>query len=323
MMMLLPRLRRGSALVILMVVLGALGPSAASNNAAAFLESGLGTRGSGMGGAFSAVAEGPSAAFWNPAGLAGLRGRSAEGAHQRLSLGRNQSNVAVALNPRGDLGFCFAWIHAGVDGLTGRTDSGEITGDIHDTENAFLFALGLSPTPLFRLGASVKLIRQTVDVPDIGHSSAKSTASGRGIDLGVQYLFSERTRVSLTARNLRARLQWTVPRSAGQTSTRRDPLLTDLVLGLSHRPVGSVLLAGDVHYNAISPYANLGAEWTIGDLLTLRGGLHRLGQDGGPGSLAVGLTLRPMRSESLQFQYTYLDDPLDGARLSGGLATRF
>jgi len=313
------RLPRYCALAILTVVLSAPRVSVADNNAAAFLESGLGTRGPGLGGAFSAVVEGPSAAFWNPAGLAGLRGRSAEGAHQRLSLGRSQSNVAVGLNLRGDLGFGFAWIHAGVDGLTARTNSGEITGEIHDTEDAYLFALGVSPTPLFRLGASIKLIRQTVDVPQIG----ESTASGRGLDLGVQYLPSESTRVSLTARNVGARLQWTVTRTAAQTSTRRDPLLTDLVLGLCHCPAPPVLLAADLHYNAISPYANLGAEWTVSDLLTLRGGLHRLGQDDSPGSLAVGLSLRPMHSESLQFHYTYLNDPLDGTRLYGGLATRF
>lgn len=319
MMMLPGRLQWRCTPIALALVLCGLGQSVADNNAAAFLESGLGTRGSGMGGAFSAVADGPSAAFWNPAGLAGLRGRSAEGAHQRLSLGRYQSNAAVAFNPRGDLGFGFAWIHAGVDGLTGRTNSGEITGQISDTEDAFLFALGLSPTPVFRLGASVKLLRQTVDVPQIGESTAK----GRGVDLGVQYLFSESTRVSLMARNLGGRLQWTVTRSSSQTGTRRDPLSSDLVLGLSHRPTESVLLAGDAHYNTISPYANLGAEWTLSDLLTLRGGLNRLGQDDGSGSLAVGLTLRPMHSERLQFHYSYLDDPLDGARLSGGLATRF
>lgn len=312
-------LRQRRTALVLALALSVLSESAAGSSAAAFLESGLGTRGPGMGGAFSAVVAGPSAAFWNPAGLAGLQGRSAEGAHQRLSLGRTQSNVAVALNPRGDLGFGFAWIHAGVDGLTARTNSGEITGEMQDTENAFVFALALSPTPLFRLGASVKILRQTVDVPQVG----ESTASGRGIDLGVQYLLSERTRLSLTARHLSAKLEWTVARAASQSSTRRDPLSTDLVFGLSHGPVGPVLLAGDIHYNASSPYANLGAEWTVNGLLTLRGGLNRLGQDDGPGSLAVGLTLRPMHSESLQFQYAYVDDPLDGARLSGGVATRF
>ncbi len=41
-----------------------------SSNPAAFLDVGVGARAIGMGGAFTAVAEGPSAGYWNPAGLA-------------------------------------------------------------------------------------------------------------------------------------------------------------------------------------------------------------------------------------------------------------
>ena len=37
--------------------------------AASFLEIGIGSRAVGMGGAYVAMAEGPTAAYWNPAGL--------------------------------------------------------------------------------------------------------------------------------------------------------------------------------------------------------------------------------------------------------------
>ena len=50
-------------------------PAGAAKFAGAFMEDGGGARALGMGGAFTAVADDPSAAFWNPAGLSGRVGR--------------------------------------------------------------------------------------------------------------------------------------------------------------------------------------------------------------------------------------------------------
>ncbi|MBU1674537.1 UPF0164 family protein, partial [bacterium] len=48
----------------------------ADKYAGAFMEDGGGARALAMGGAFTAVADDPSAAFWNPAGLVGTDGRN-------------------------------------------------------------------------------------------------------------------------------------------------------------------------------------------------------------------------------------------------------
>lgn len=57
------------------LLLGTVSPASATKYAGAFMENGGGARALGMGGAFTAVANDPSATFWNPAGLAGLERR--------------------------------------------------------------------------------------------------------------------------------------------------------------------------------------------------------------------------------------------------------
>ncbi len=63
---------------MLVTVLAAVflpGPAAATKYAGSFMENGGGARALGMGGAFTAVANDPSATFWNPAGLASMPDR--------------------------------------------------------------------------------------------------------------------------------------------------------------------------------------------------------------------------------------------------------
>ena len=63
--------------VCALVVLGCLAalPASAAKFAGAFMENGGGARALGLGGAFTAVADDPSATFWNPAGLGLVRER--------------------------------------------------------------------------------------------------------------------------------------------------------------------------------------------------------------------------------------------------------
>ena len=68
------RFTLGLALPCLLLAFAA-GEAGATKYAGSFMETGGGARALGMGGAFTAVADDPSAAFWNPAGLASLENR--------------------------------------------------------------------------------------------------------------------------------------------------------------------------------------------------------------------------------------------------------
>ena len=294
-------------------------PPAAGEYAGAFLEGGLGTRGPGMGNAFSAAVDDESAIFWNAARLTRSLGLNASASMHRLSLDRRRSSLAAAFNRRGGLAFGLAWIHASVGGLEARTGAGAPYGDIDDSENAFFFAVGIPVGEKLSAGAGVKILRHRIEVPQTG----ASTATGRGLDLHLHYSLSEKTSLAAGLKGLGSRLKWTVQQASDQKNRSTEVLPSSLSLGAAHRPGEGVSIAADFRFDSIAPSASLGGEWEVNPLLTVRAGLARIGA-AGVGAPAFGLTLRPMRIDSLQFHYAYVGDELEaGARTLVGVGAAF
>jgi len=308
------------ALALILLVM----PVASANFSGAFLQNGLGARGMGMGGAFVGVADNAAAPFWNPAGLIGVKGKDVLAAYNPLSLDRNQSSLAFALNARGELAFGLGWLHAGVGDLVGRTASGVPTAKLDDNENAFFVGVARAVGSRLALGFTMKRLDHSIKVPGRGTSSG----SGFGFDLGAQYQLTRRTTLGAVVRNLGASLDWNVRRSSQRTAATQDKLPVELGLGIAYEPLSDVIdliLAADLYSNEVDQHLNVGAEWTVNALLTLRGGFNRLpGDDRGIGSTAFGLTIRPMRQRTFQLHYTYSSDEIGGgARAVYGLSVAF
>ncbi|MEE2834042.1 MAG: hypothetical protein VYD18_16905, partial [Candidatus Latescibacterota bacterium] len=266
---------------------------AASPFGGAFLDTGLGARAAGMGGAVSAAVEGPAAMLYNPAGLAARRGRSLLVSYQPLSLDRSRASLAGSMNVRGPLAFGLAWLHAGVDGLVARNGSGEVLeGGIDDAEDAVFFALGINATPRLQLGLGVKIIDHRIEAPQAGESSA----NGRAVDLGLRYRLGDNTVIGIAARNLLDKLSWSVIRPSAQTSSSDEALMSVLALGVAHDWRGVVNAAFDVEWLDVGGERNLrahgGIEAPLNDLLTIRGGVQRMGDADGFGLPAFGVTMR-------------------------------
>jgi len=310
-------LQRTTLIALALLLLNS--PLSAADFSAAFLETGLGTRALGFGGAFSASAEGSTAPYWNPAGLARSQGKAVQTSTQALSLDRRASSVSFAINPRGDMGFGFAWLHAGTGDIQGRTASGQRTGSIDDGSNAFLVSVGRTLGSSLSIGLTMKIFDQRIEVP----FSPAATANGHGFDLGVQYRLGQRTTLGAGLRNLSSSLNWKVRLASQQTSSTEDVLPRLMVFGIAHRPFAKALIGLDIE-SGDETTAHVGSEWELSPLLSLRGGLRHIGGEDSLGQVSAGLSLRPMRRQTLQFHYAYAADPLDaGGRTTIGLELAF
>ena len=275
----------------------------------------------GITGGFTAAADDAAAAMWNPASLSRIRGARLMAVTQPQSadpVDRGLSGLAAAWNSRGGLGFGFAWLSAGVGNVLARSGSGQVLGDIDNSQNALFFALGLPLDNRLSVGFSFKLLNSDVDAPQLGRSSG----TGRGLDVGVDYELSTQTRVAATLRNLQARMTWSVERASRQTSQSQDDLPVTLTLGIAHTLWTGLALAADVTSSSIGTDVDTRAEWRVSPLMSLRVGLERL--DDSLRTTSFGMTLKPMQIEALQFHFAYLNDELDaGSTTAFGLSTSF
>lgn len=145
---------------------------------AAFLDIGVGARGIGMGGAFTALADDSTAVYWNPAGLARLEKREVSVSHAELGLGTREDFLAYAHPTKhGTIAAAMTYLSQGAIG--GRDAAGRPTGDYQASDSAFAGAYGLK-TEFADLGVSVKYLRSHI---------ASSEAQGVSADFGARRAF--------------------------------------------------------------------------------------------------------------------------------------
>jgi hypothetical protein len=185
------------------------GVSYAGSNTAAFLKNGVGSRALGMGGAFTAIADDASAAYWNPAGLGKIHRASLSSMAQKLGSvdyptlkdvtpTYQFANVLMPLDLAGLHGagtVGLSWISTGLDNIPWTTidESGNIQEDsFNDRENAYILSYGRSMVEKnFNVGANLTMVNQKFSkVPD-------GSAIGYGLQGGLLYGFNSRFSVGL------------------------------------------------------------------------------------------------------------------------------
>jgi len=142
----------------------------------AFLRLGVGARAMSMGGAFTALANDPSASYWNAAGLGALKYTEFMGTYAFLSMDRryNYASFAFPIRYFGTIGV--SWINLNVGELEGRDLSGRVTGTFSNSENAYVVSLGIPLLSSIYLGLSAKYLT---------HSLELYTSTGFGVDAGI------------------------------------------------------------------------------------------------------------------------------------------
>lgn len=167
--------------------------------AGAFLRRGVGSRALGMGGAFTALADDPSAGYWNPAGLFRIQFPEIVGTYTILSLDRQYNYIsgAVPMGRHGALGASL--INFGVSDIEGRNAQGAITGSLTNSENAFYLSYAYGLNSSLSAGISAKYLV---------HTLADYQSSGVGFDVGFLYMLSSGIALGATVQDIYTQVAW-------------------------------------------------------------------------------------------------------------------
>jgi outer membrane protein OmpA-like peptidoglycan-associated protein len=207
-----------------------------SNHNAAFLRVGVDARHLAMGGAGAALAEGVAAGYWNPAGLAILRGVSLTGmTAQKLNFDRRHNYAAGAWGgERFALGV--SWINAGTDAIPRTDAAGLVLEEFAFVENAILVS-GAAQAGKARVGLSAKLITQ--DLGTTAPEGGDDTALGFGLDVGGQIFITQFARAGLVIQDLFAKV-------GDQDRENVNDIPANLRAGLALEPMDGFVLTSDI-----------------------------------------------------------------------------
>jgi hypothetical protein len=157
-------------------------------DAASFTRDGVGARAFGLGGAFVAIAQGPSAGFWNAASLAGLDGETAGGMYtDRFGLGIAFQSISASASVTDGLGVELGWIRSSIDDIPLTGDEGD--GVFSEAQNlmaanlgyrVFDGELGAESRVAVSLGGGFKMYT---------HTLLEGRGSGTGVDLSALAAF--------------------------------------------------------------------------------------------------------------------------------------
>jgi hypothetical protein len=231
---------------------------------------GVGARSQAMGGAFSAVADDPQAAFWNPAGLVQFPGISVYSEMAFLSYERKHSYFGYTHAVQDDLSLALSWLsYSGGDDLERRIGpSIEPLGYFSDRENTYSLSAGYRFRPELSGGLSGKVLTHDLD---------EQFGWGFGFDMGLLYNYQQ-YRAALVLRDVGSRINW---RNAYQ---EKFPMT--IRLGGADKVLRGLLVASELSRTAgqsIRPH--FGLEWELARELSLQCGYDR-------DEFCVGATVR-------------------------------
>lgn len=152
-------------LLIFVVLFGKISVAAsnAGNTAADFLLIGVDARAAGMGGAYSAVSEGASATYWNPAGLASVESSEVIFGHFAWYQGINMEHgsLALKLSDRATIATSISYLDYGT--IDARNVNGVSIGEISAYDFCGGISLGYALSSNISVGFTGKFINQKLD----------------------------------------------------------------------------------------------------------------------------------------------------------------
>jgi len=266
------RLARAAACLAIILPGTALG-AGSSVTAGAFVPYPVSVRGVGMGGAYTALAEGSGAPYHNPAAMGFAEDRFASVSYADLgSLGLVRNIYLDFVQPDkgyGASGIYWNWRGTEVEGPGGR-------GELGYSENTLCYALAKRVGRYISLAAAVKGYFITTDIEDTG-------GKGAGLDLALYAAPDPFSTLGLVVRNALSAFSW--------DTGLDDNLPLEVEIGGSYLVLDELVVAAEMrfeknHYMGFS----LGGEYSVlPEIFMVRGGFTRRFDRTSP---AIGLGVR-------------------------------
>lgn len=156
------------------------------------LRMGVGARALAMGGAFTAIADDATAAYWNPAGLAKIEHIEATFMYAANMAVDRQLNYFAYAHWLGKGGLGLSWLNAGMSDIAKRDDSGNLIGKDDFGNNAIMISYGMEVGSLM-LGGSAKILHQNM----MGESD-----TGFGLDVGGMFNVTDNVTAGIMIRDI-------------------------------------------------------------------------------------------------------------------------
>jgi hypothetical protein len=292
------------------------------------LKLGIGARAAAIGEAFVAMADDPTAAYWNPAGLA----RQGLGVHASTIYWPADINISsVIVNMPSSIGsFAFQATMMSSGYMTQRTEfRPEGDGNVFDmTEQIFGASYARSFTDKFSFGVTAKIMRQNVGGNLFFSEYSDETWA---FDVGTLYKITPSLVMGMSAQNFGPDLGYDFDND-GDGLLNEDPTdqidndLDGLIdeddpeatqplplmfqVGVAYTlyesgPSKFVTMLKGLHFNDNREEVSVGGEYSIMKMLFLRGG-YRMNRDVGTWTAGAGVQI-PLAQNGLSVDYAYSD----------------
>ena len=293
--------------------------------AATFLSIGQGARALGMGSAFVAIADDPTAIYWNPAGITKTQGFGFVADHTTWIADINYNFMALTYNlgSFGTIGASFTI--SDIDEMSVTTvEKPDGTGEVFSvTDAAFSLAWAINLTENFSIGISPKFIHQSI---------WRMSASTIALDMGVQYVTPfDGAILAMSISNFGPKMQLvgttaqvlydSDPNSTGNNGSIVADIRTDtwdlpltFRVGIGYQPIkiedNTITVSVDaLHLNDNYESINLGAEYSYDNFIFLRGGYKSLLLTDSEESFSLGFGVKQLviGNIALNVDYAYQD----------------
>ncbi|MBU0509722.1 hypothetical protein KKH27_12920 [bacterium] len=289
--------------------------------AGAFARIGAGARAKAMGNAYTAVAEGPSAVYFNPGAIPFHREREFSATLTDLALDRRLDYLAFTtpVHPKPsseqkpvNAGIGLAWLHAGVADIDARDFDGRPLDRIDQSSNLFALAFGIQFHEKFGAGLAAKVIYETFG--KIGGDNDRSiNGDGVGLDVGAFGRPIEHLTVGLLIKDIASKTTWNTNEYWSQGSSKADEWPMQYRFGAAYSRMG-LTGAMDVESSEEGETRlHLGTEAAtrIDDKYSFAG---RVGYDDGAVTFGIGVGLATWKVRStVDFTYALEDIAPDDA----------